>query len=149
MCLIVDVNVVHKIFPPENDFVDIYNALTTKRTARMVYGGELRREYAKMEDFRRRLVRLDQQGSARSVDDVSVDAETERLKQGNACRSNDHHVIALARVSGARLLCSDDQALCQDFKDSTLVAKPRGSVYRRRAHAPLIKRHCRRWAAHT
>ncbi|MFZ3213208.1 MAG: right-handed parallel beta-helix repeat-containing protein [Terriglobales bacterium] len=88
--------------------------------ARMAYGGELTREYRKIEWFRRLLLRLDQQGSARQVADSDVDAETDRLRRGGACRSDDPHIIALARVGGIRLLCSEDHALGTDFVDPNL-----------------------------
>jgi len=40
------------------------------------------------------------------------------------CKSNDEHVIALARVSKARVLYSHDSDLCQDFKNSEIVPTP-------------------------
>lgn len=55
------------------------------------------------------------------------------------CRSNDLHVLALARVSGARTLCTADGDLRRDFKDSRLVARPKGSIYSRASHAHLLK----------
>ena len=39
------------------------------------------------------------------------------------------HVLALAQVSGARLLYSNDQTLQRDFKNSKLIKNPRGNVY--------------------
>ena len=40
-----------------------------------------------------------------------VEAETASVAGTGLCVSDDEHVIALARASGARLLCSEDQ-LC-------------------------------------
>ena len=45
------------------------------------------------------------------------------------CTSNDVHVLALALVSGARLLYTNDAALIMDFKNSKVIANPRGKVY--------------------
>ena len=53
----------------------------------------------------------------------------ELLTGGETCRSNDQHVIALAQVSGARLLYSDDGDLHEDFKNNRLINRPRGVVY--------------------
>jgi len=45
-------------------------------------------------------------------------------------RSNDAHVIALALVSGARiLLYSRNTALIRDFKDRKFLTQPRGKCY--------------------
>ena len=45
------------------------------------------------------------------------------------CRSDDEHVLALAVVSGARLLYTNDTALIADFKNREIIANPRGKVY--------------------
>ena len=60
------------------------------------------------------------------------------------CQSNDHHVIALARVSGARVLFTEDKALMRDFGDLRLL-RPKGKVYRRPSHSRLLvhRRGCR------
>ena len=52
-------------------------------------------------------------------------------------RSDDPHVLALARVTGARLLYTGDGALIDDFKDRRLI-QPRGRVYSRAANARLL-----------
>ena len=65
-----------------------------------------------------------------------VDAEAKEIR--TACRSNDPHVIGLARISGARILCADDGALEDDFGNKALVDSPRGKVYRRPAHDHLL-----------
>ena len=62
-------------------------------------------------------------------DDGDVNARTEELQAEAALRSDDPHVIALAQVSGSRLLYSNDRALQQDFRDKALIDNPRGSVY--------------------
>ena len=74
---------------------------------------------------------------------VWMNGETAAVKALSICVSNDPHVIALARISGARLLCSRDQKLHSDFGNKHLVDNPRGSVYQDIPHAPLIARHCK------
>jgi hypothetical protein len=95
-----------------------------------------------MNEFLRILYRLDQQGSARKIPDSVIDQEEQSLIDGNLCRSNDHHIIAIARISTARLLCTDDGLLMQDFKDPVLISNPRGKIYRRESHADLIRTKC-------
>ena len=68
-------------------------------------------------------------GRARAISDEAVDSETETLRSQGICRSNDEHVVALAKVSGARLLFTNDNALQDDFRDRRIVGGTRGRVY--------------------
>ena len=66
-------------------------------------------------------------------------------------KSDDHHVIALAQLSGARLLYSNDSALHDDFGNKSLIDQPRGRIYStkesstfRNVHRHLLRDHiCR------
>jgi hypothetical protein len=142
MCLIVDANVASLVLAarPHADFEPVTTALFNRRAV-AVYGGQLRREYERVTHVLRILVILDRQGSARAVPDLDVDKMTEQVVQEGACQSDDPHIIALARVSDVRLLCSRDRDLHQDFKDPK-VLQPRGSVYQNRSHRHLIRKHC-------
>jgi hypothetical protein len=140
VCLIIDSNVVHKI--SDVDHQPIMMALAAKK-ATLVYGGELRREYRKIKDFYHKiLLRLDQSGAAKIYLDKEIDQKTDDLKQAGGYSSDDPHILALAIVTGARLVCSEDNAVCSDFKNKTLINNPRGSVYRKASHAHLIRKHC-------
>lgn len=63
-----------------------------------------------------------------NVPDGEVGRETACLLGHHVLESNDHHIVALARVSGARVLVSRDQALIRDFKDQRLISQPPGKV---------------------
>ena len=102
----------------------------------------MRREYFRSEKVKRMVRQLDQAGRAKAVPDAEVDAKTRAVAP--QCVSDDPHVIALAQVSGARLLCSLDHALHRDFTNPQLINAPRGHVYQNATHEPLIRRHCRR-----
>jgi hypothetical protein len=105
-----------------------------------VADGALKEELAKLDDVRRFLVVLERAGRLRSADAQSLRKETDRLHAGRRCRSNDHHVLALAIVSGARTLATFDNALAEDFKNAALISRPRGSIYRDPAsHAHLLR----------
>ena len=100
---------------------------------RLVVGGQLRQELGSSKAARW-LQELDRAGRLTSVDDSSVDRRAASLRnlpagEPGSCRSNDHHVIALAQISGARLLFSNDRALHQDFKNRRLIDQPLGTVY--------------------
>lgn len=140
MCLIVDANLAGLVFgsPPHPDFVPVLDWLQ-QRDGCLVVGGQLADELGHMERARRFVVQLLRAGIARNVPaDVVAHEETEVAAIG-LCESNDSHVVALARVSGARTLCTHDKALQRDFRNPRLVAKPRGAVYLRPAHATLLR----------
>ena len=75
--------------------------------------------------------------------DTEIEAEIrwikkQKLPKKMKPKSNDLHVIALARISGARLLYSDDKKLRKDFKNKHLVNSPRGKVYSKEDHQHLL-----------
>lgn len=142
MCLIIDANVVSKVFAPgrSSDFQPIRIALQN-RQAVAVYGGKLAREYHKVVKLRGIIAEYDRQGMLRKVSDTEVDRRTTALCKKGVCRSNDPHIIALALESGVRLLCSHDQNLHADFTDPVIL-KPAGSIYQKPAHRHLIRKHC-------
>ncbi|MDE2766415.1 MAG: hypothetical protein OXI25_08325, partial [Chloroflexota bacterium] len=70
-----------------------------------------------------------QGGIVQSVDDDAVNEAARELESRNVLRSDDPHIIGLARVSRARLLYSNDQLLQEDFNDHRLVSNPRGKVF--------------------
>ena len=51
----------------------------------------------------------------------------QELVDTDACQSDDQHVIALARISGARLLFSNDADLMRGFRNQHLL-RPRGRL---------------------
>ncbi len=66
------------------------------------------------------------------VSSQRVATETKRLaasKVSLGLKSDDPHVLALAKVSGARLLYTNDKDLKDDFKNLG-VLKPKGKIYR-------------------
>jgi len=143
VCLIVDANYAHRVYPqPDPDGLPVHDALRDG-SAQLFYGGsQMVAEYLLLSrKFRRWLYLLYQKGTARRVDDAAVDGIANQLRSSQACASDDQHIIAVARVSSARLLCSSDQLLHADFTNPTLLT-PQGSVYQTAAHASLIREHC-------
>jgi len=147
MCIIIDNNVVARVLtnPADPDFGDLHRALVLDKRirVRMQYGGRLGREYANNHAVRRLLVVLDAAGRAQRVSDADVDAEEKRVKREALCRSDDEHIIALARVAKVRVLCSHDAALQADFRDKQLLDNPRGKIYLRAEHRKLLQLACR------
>ena len=148
MCAIVDANVVSEVFgsnlPPAGEkFFDWLN----KGNGRLIVGGKLLEELEQgSADFRRWGQEAQLAGKMRIVNKSEVDARTEQIQNEGAIRSDDPHVIALAQISRARLLYSNDGNLQQDFKNKSLIDDPRGKVYStsgggsfQRSHDRLLK----------
>lgn len=131
MCVIVDANVAADVFAsmPDVNFEPIHAWLFDKRkNGCLVFGGRLAREL-QSEKSRIALRTLNQAGRAIHIPDDQVDHEEKRLRKTKLCRSNDPHVIALARISGTRTLCCRDKDLQHDFTNRALIAKPPGKLY--------------------
>jgi hypothetical protein len=125
--------------PPDPNLSYLLNWIEKKGC--LVAGGRLIEELSKIEGFRRLLIQYAQSGILENIDKKAVDEEERRLLNNPDIQSNDHHVIALARVSGARLLCTEDQALINDFLNKNVIDSPRGAVYRNKdKHAHLLRR---------
>jgi hypothetical protein len=128
--------------PPKEDFSPIFDALDQGK-AKLVWGGKkLVAEYKLNGVAWRALLQLDRAGRAHMANHAEVDAEQKTIEKNFNLVSDDPHILALARVSGARLLCSRDQALHQDFGNPRIISQPRGSVYQNASHKALIKKCC-------
>ncbi len=144
MCLIVDANVAVQFFcTTDPHSADLRNAVFGKGCC-VVYGGHLRTEYERIEKARRVVLALDRAGKARAIPDSPIEKRTVELKASGVLDSDDPHIIALAEVSGSRLLYSLDAALHRDFTNPSLISQPRGRVYQGGAgHRHLVKSHCK------
>ena len=142
MCIIIDANIAHKVFceSPSDDYKPIFTGLEKGKIC-IVFGGQLASELKKTKNARRFLQKLAQAGRAALYPDEHVHREQTAIDKG-LCKSNDLHIIALARLSGARTLCTDDANLQKDFRNAELVANPRGHIYKNKKHEPLLKRSC-------
>ena len=144
MCAIVDNNVRHQVFggkdvqTPAGEF--FLNWLDNRK-GKLVVGGKLLAELSEYGNFSNWLQQALQAGNAITWSDEKVAAETAVLESRHICKSNDAHVLALARVSGARLLFTNDQALQDDFGNRDIIQEPRGRVYTTRIHQEVGRTH--------
>lgn len=130
MCAIIDANVGHEVFGPNQSEAGQFMLRWLERGGGpLVVGGELLKELGRNVRFVGWLRNAQRMGLARHVPDDDVDAETKTLRSQSICRSNDEHILALARLSGARLLYTNDNALQDDFRDRRIVRGTRGRVY--------------------
>lgn len=130
MCAIIDVNVLHQVFGQNRPSAgEKFFAWINSGPGSLVIGGKLSQELNNYTPFRDWLVEAKRAGRVISTKDSEVISETMFLKDNGMCQSNDEHIIALARLSGARLLYANDNKLQDDFKNKNLIDSPRGSVY--------------------
>ena len=144
MCVIIDVNVLREFVFSDTVYQPIHDALKDSK-AKLAIGGYLIDEYQRSGKLWSYIVELERQGRVRSVNDREVRKQTDIIRTKSDCRSDDHHIIALAIVGNVRLLCTDDKELIRDFKNSMVLSRPRGKIYRNASHSPLIKTHCRKY----
>ena len=147
MCAILDNNVRDHVFgnaPTERGLI-FYNWLNSGKGRLVISGTQLRAELAGNRqpggelagnrrqpgsvNFRKWLRAAIKLGRVEQCDDREVDDAARDLIKDRVCRSDDPHVIALARASGARLLYTNDDDLEADFKNARLISKPRGKIY--------------------
>ena len=141
MCIIVDANKLGEFLadPANDDAVPIRQWLERRNGAGMLvystggkFDGEVgRKARTKLADYARA-------GKARLVPSHRFSEDADKLRASGQLRSDDPHVLALARASGARLLYTGDQDLIADFKDRNLIRDPRGKVYSSAANADLL-----------
>ena len=77
-------------------------------------------------------------GRAKLIPESWFADDERKLKNRADLRSDDPHVLALARAAGARLLYTADGDLISDFKDKNFIDRPRGKVYSGAHNAKLL-----------
>lgn len=108
--------------------------------ARLALGGTKQaNEYARVAEMQRFVVALDRAGKVARVSSVDVDARMADLESQALMTSDDPHIIALAQIGGARVLCTKDRALMDDFTNSKLISAPRGKIYSGERNNNLLK----------
>ena len=132
MCAIIDANVRDQVFgkrrPKAGEF--LFNWLNSDTGSRkIVVGGKLLEELSSSENFNTWLRTALLVGRAQRIPDKEVDNATKDLQEQRKCTSNDEHVVALAKVSGARLLFTNDKDLQNDFKCRQILEGVRGKIY--------------------
>lgn len=130
MCAILDNSVVTEVFgenrPPAGE--EFFRWLNEGRGL-LILGGKLRKELGENKKFSEWLKQAIRAGRVKSYKDDGVNKKTGKLLKAQSCQSNDQHIVALAQVSGARLLYANDVDLQKDFKNHRLIDNPRGKIY--------------------
>lgn len=131
MCAIIDANVLGDVFGPKPTQAgkEFFDWITDpKGSGRLICGGELQKELMGSSKGFREWARVAlNTGRMRNINEGEVEREMAQIRKSSIL-SNDPHILALAQVSGARLLYSNDKTLHKDFKNPALI-DPAGSIY--------------------
>ena len=122
MCVIVDNSARNEVFGKTATATGrkLEGSFDNQKT-RLVLGGGLRKELMQNKRFRIWFVEADRKGSVHRACDACVNDQTTQLNISQVCQSNDTHVIALAQISGCKILCAVDRALQVDFTSTNLI----------------------------
>ena len=108
----------------------------------MVYcaTGKYEKELGNSKKFKDKMKELSQRGRADLIETAKVNTEELKLKGVKICKSNDVHILALAKASGARLLYTADNSLMRDFKNKKIINNPPGKIYTNDRNRDLLKK---------
>lgn len=147
MCLTIDTNVVSRMLDLNDPTGNLVLTWLLYRGGMLAEGGMLSHELNMAGAATQTLRQLRQAGRVFDASRHDPRAFQVALDRYSAkCRSNDAHVLAVAHVSGARTLATNDQPLTDDFKNPRLLPPPRGRVLHDETHGHLLKHDvgCRR-----
>ena len=139
MCLIVDADRMGVFLEtPEHEDARPVHEWLRRGVGRLVYstGGKFDAEL--YQRARELLGAYRRAGRATFVPEDTFRDDAHRLNEDVELRSNDAHVLALARASRARLLFTGDKRLKADFKDAQIISKPRGKIYSGAKNSQLL-----------
>lgn len=131
MCAIVNANVANEVFGPNpTPAGERFFNWINKGSNRLVVGGKLLSELETGSPlFRNWASEVARSGNMKILNEGRILEMTDQIEQERRHTSDDPHVLAVARLSGARLLYSNDADLQRDFKNKRLIDDPRGKVY--------------------
>lgn len=143
-CAILDADCAAEVFGRDSSEAgEVFRQWVTEGQVRLMYGAGLREELGELTKFTQwaasRPPTLRYYGEP-SLREVKAGLEARRRPNGEI-RSNDTHVLAIAIVSGARLLYSRDKKLRTDFTNRNVVSEPQGRLYNTGAKDKVTPQH--------
>ncbi|CCD83654.1 protein of unknown function [Bradyrhizobium sp. ORS 285] len=139
MCLIIDNNVAHEVVQKSRSAMPIIKALDCRKV--MLATGGLHLQELLGNKMGRLIKELIRNGRARNFSGPIIESKTKEYEANESVRSDDPHILALAAVSGARVLYTRDKDLIGDFRNKSLIS-PRGSIYSSERNEHLLRRCC-------
>ena len=143
MCVILDSNKIGDFLNHKPSMVPIHNWLKTQN-GKLVYSNHPQieteiKKHAKMPVFLRERKKTGQAKliPSRLVAQEIAEIKQNAKKQGYKLKSNDIHIVALAKASDSKLLCSEDRNLHKDLKQ--IIGSSKCSIYQNENHKNLLK----------
>lgn len=145
MCIVIDINVFPIVFDSRHKehskFIDVYRWITTGRGFIVFGGTHYLNELKGVCSYLRFITELERSGRTRRLIDNLVDKEerlVEKLVSSSSC--DDCHLIAIIRVSGCRLICSNDRRADKYLKNGKYYLKGQKvpHIYRDNTHKRLL-----------
>jgi len=138
MCIILDANLAGEMFsaPPSSASLPVLQWISSS-DGNVVIGGKLAKELVHSTAARRLILEWLRSGGAIRVPAEEIEAQIAEVEAVGECKSNDIHILGLARASGVRVLFTRDKLLMGDFKNRKLI-KPKGRIYQREEHRDLL-----------
>lgn len=136
-CAIIDANVAAEMFgeTPTPAGAGVRRWISNG-DGRLVSGGKLQRELElASSEFRQWAFVAQGTAQFQLVSEEHLKDAVAEFTQHAQRESDDPHVLAVASVSGARLLYTNDVALQRDFTDTRLIRNPRGRVLSTRVNS--------------
>ena len=131
MCAIIDACVTFEVFGEKRtEAGKRFGDWLDGGRGRLVVGGKNLEELAKNKNFARWFREERRRGGRVRQPRNEIIIERQQALVGDGLpTSDDEHVLALALVSGARLLYTNDRKLKNDFLNAEIIRKPEGRVY--------------------
>ncbi len=145
MCIIVDTNRMGRFLqePYREEVAPIHKWLN--KSGRLVYSIDGSFADEVNENAKKKLEAYSRKGCASLIPAEHFEDLKTQLRNNSKVKSNDHHILALAQHTGARILYTGDHNLMKDFNHHKLINDPRGKIYSNQRQAHLLKNSaCRR-----
>ena len=134
MCIIIDANKCDELVKEDSDLQPVKNWIE-KKNGKIVFVPKhpifIKELEGCSDKFRRLLEYYRQNGLVTNIDAKKVETKRKTLKN---LQSNDDHIIALALVSGAKILVSGDKNLHEDFKNKENGVGGKVYQYKKQKH---------------
>ena len=142
MCAIVDASVAFEVFGRKRTAAGTrFRDWLDDGRGQLVVGGRVLEELVRNRNFARWLLEARRTGRVRPIGGARIRQRQDELIQRGALQSDDEHVVALALVSGARLLYTDDARLQRDFVNPAVIPDPTGRIFTSRPDGHLTADH--------
>lgn len=136
MALIIDANRAGDFSSEQRGHAVYILRCIEEKKLKVAVGGRLLRELGST-CLRDLLSEWGRAGILDRLQNSEVDAEEERCRK-KGLRSDDPHVIAVALLSNARLLYTEDEYLIDDFKNINFL-RPKGKIFKTGTKEKIVR----------